>query len=250
MGTTIQFTVAVIMAIDSFGATAAWIQMGQSSRSGGYTTYVEQDSAQRDANKVKIWTMTDFASKQVNGYEYLSNRAQREYDCKTRQTRALYLTVHSMNMLGGVIVDTMNVPMKWSSVTPGSVAEAFFNFACGKRAVLPSDVMPETEAEVQRFLIQASGDMNKQLPSGNEYSTLVKTFVLPGRRLVYYSIVYPASGPTTPEKIANAKQIAINTLCSHPDPILRGYRVTMEYTNVDPKGKFLYSVSASPKDCR
>lgn len=106
-----------------------------------------------------------------------------------------------------------------------------------------------SDAEVTALLIQSSKDFNKQLPSGNANSTMVTTTVM-RRTLVFYSMVHPSAGVFTPERIANAKQIAINTFCSIPDPVYRELDVTFEYQNVDEQSRPLFKVSASRRDCR
>lgn len=109
-----------------------------------------------------------------------------------------------------------------------------------------------TDAEVEGLLLGLSKNLASQLPQvQNKYSTLLTTFVGPGRKFTYVFIVDPSSGPWTQARTDNAQQIAFNTYCVGPTmAAFREFGVTAAWTGKDPQGRFLYSVAASPRDCR
>lgn len=78
--------------------------------------------------------MYDYNSvEETDGETYLSQKDQREYDCKEEQERLLFYSMHSENMGRGNTVHAANTINKdWRPVAPGSVGEFSWQFACGK----------------------------------------------------------------------------------------------------------------------
>lgn len=96
--------------------------------------YADRSTIRKAGKKVKMWVLFDYktAMPLSTGKPYLSFQEQREFDCKKEQLRGLYSTFYSENMRMGEAVGIIDTPSNWSPVSPESMDEALWKFACGK----------------------------------------------------------------------------------------------------------------------
>lgn len=125
----------VMLAVVSNSATAKWVEVAGNDR---YTSYADPATIRKVGNKVKMWDLNDFKTRQAwkpgeGTGPYMSSKSLFEYDCKEEQMRMLSLSRHAENMSGGEVVASTDDPSNWSAVSPGSVGESLWKFACGKK---------------------------------------------------------------------------------------------------------------------
>jgi len=113
-------------------ASAEWTIAGGNDN---YIIYVDRATIRRNGNLVKMWSLKDLKTlrKIGDGESYLSDKGQHEYDCKEEKMRLLAFTYFSGQMGSGKVVLSDSDPGKWSPIEPGSVAEALWKIACGKK---------------------------------------------------------------------------------------------------------------------
>jgi hypothetical protein len=97
-----------------------------------FSTYADLATIRKRDSMVTMWTMVDFKNAQRAPYgpEYLSLRAQQEFDCNGARTRVLYFEQHSGQMGDEDVVATHAGPDEWKPVPPESNVEALWKIAC------------------------------------------------------------------------------------------------------------------------
>ena len=124
--------ILLLLLIVSTNVFAEWANVDDNDE---MTTYVDFGTIKKKGNKVKIWSLMDF--KTVQTYEkikFLSQLARNEYDCEEETRRMLDLFWYSVNMRQGEIVfSSKNIKNEAESIVPGSISEALFKIACGKK---------------------------------------------------------------------------------------------------------------------
>lgn len=122
---------SLLIAIFSKGAMAAWTEVGATAI---FSAYADSTTISKDGSKVKMWDLFDFSITQtVMNKQFLSIKSQREFDCKDKALRLRYTTYHSLKMGAGNIVNTSNLVRDWAPVSPESIDEILWKFACGKK---------------------------------------------------------------------------------------------------------------------
>ena len=120
-------------------ATAASAEWTFVSDTGGdtddYIQYVDRATIRKSGNFVKMWDLIDYKTVQtLAGESYLSEKVQNEYDCKEEKTRILAFTRFNRQMGNGkAFYNTSETSMKWRPISPGSIGEALWKIACGKK---------------------------------------------------------------------------------------------------------------------
>ena len=133
--TNMKKTILMLMlAAMSTGAMAEWVAIG-SGEDYASTEYVDSTTIRRSGDMVKMWSLSDYKSPQKNRglASSLSSKGQYEYDCKEERVRLLFATEHKKNMGAGDIVKTFAETSPWVPAPPGSIAEALWKVACGKK---------------------------------------------------------------------------------------------------------------------
>lgn len=124
---------ALMVALFSTSATAEWVQIGENNRSIAYI----DTAIRRSGDTATYWVMFDYKAVQESarsGRRYLSEKAQREIECRAERDRVLFFTWHSDQMGNGIVVYTGIKPTNWEPTSsPGSFANAFWQFICGKK---------------------------------------------------------------------------------------------------------------------
>ena len=126
-----RLLMGLMLLVTATAASAEWTNVGGSDN---YILYVDRATIRRSGNFVKMWDLKDHLTVQTAaGFSYLSNKGQVEYDCKEEKKRFLAFTWFDGKMGGGKGVYSDNDPSKWFPISPGSVDEALWKIACGKK---------------------------------------------------------------------------------------------------------------------
>lgn len=124
---------ALMLALFSASATAEWLRIGENNRSVAYI----DTAIRRSGDTATYWVMFDYKAVQESarsGRQYLSEKAQREIKCRSERDRILFFTWHTEQMGNGIVVYTGKNPTNWEPTSsPGSFANGFWQFICGKK---------------------------------------------------------------------------------------------------------------------
>jgi hypothetical protein len=115
-------------------AYAEWVPVVSSESAGGYTVYVDPETLRREGDGVEMWELYDYKTRgTAEGFSFLSFKKRNEYSCEEERLRTLAVMHYSGNMGSGMVVSSNSDIGKWKRVPPGSVGEALWKFACGKK---------------------------------------------------------------------------------------------------------------------
>jgi len=123
----------ILLAVVSSGSRAEWVEIGETEEK-DLTVYADPTTIRKTGNTVKMWSLDDYKSvRNTLGLMNLSSRSLNEYDCKEKQVTMHFLYVHSGNMGRGEAVQINGeYCCWWSHVSPESMGEILWKFACGK----------------------------------------------------------------------------------------------------------------------
>lgn len=128
-----RIVLALMLVMLSGNAVAEWVRIGENNRS---VAYVET-AIRRSGDIAVMWVLFDYKSIQESprsGKRYLSEKAQREIDCRSERERVLFFTWHAEQMGNGAVVYTGRKATDWEPTSsPGSYANGFWKFACRKK---------------------------------------------------------------------------------------------------------------------
>ena len=134
-----HLTLLPLLLIIGHGAHAEWVEVGATRI---FTAYAEPLTIQKAGDTVKMWEAMDFTTTQsVSGMQFRSIKSQREFNCKLSSIRLLYTRYYTQKMGDGNVVATSNVVRDWAPVSPESIDEKLWTFACAK------NVLPVAQAE-------------------------------------------------------------------------------------------------------
>jgi hypothetical protein len=121
----------MLLTVVSSSAAAEWVEVG---RAENITFYADPATIRRSGDLVKMWELHDLKTRYLfeMSKPVMSYMSKLEYDCKEEQSRQLYLSGHSGNMLVGERIFTNDYPDTWHQVVPGTITETLWKFACGK----------------------------------------------------------------------------------------------------------------------
>ncbi len=126
-------TIAMALALAAFssGLMAEWMDAGSNNN---FTSYADPTSIRKSGMMVKMWSLMDFKkeTQPAVGQPFRSIKSQGEYDCKGERTRILYSNYFNEKMGSGDVLSTSRNPTQWEPVSPESVANNLWKFACGK----------------------------------------------------------------------------------------------------------------------
>jgi len=125
---------ALLLATVSSGAAAAWVRVGGNKN---VVCYADPATITRAGNLVKMKSLLDFTAPQtdrsIGKAPYLSERDEREYDCRNERQRLLHFSLRAGQMFGGALVRSNSDDGGWLAVAPASLGEALWKTACGKK---------------------------------------------------------------------------------------------------------------------
>ena len=127
----------ILLALFSANASAEWQSLGTNA---GETAYVDMSGIlHRDRYRVRMWGLFDLQTPRNFGdLTYSSMKIQREYNCRTRESRIIARSVHTGKMGEGETIYSSNTHNKWLPVEPDSAEEALWNVACETPKQSPS----------------------------------------------------------------------------------------------------------------
>jgi hypothetical protein len=121
-----------LLVLSGVPAYAEWMSLGESDS--GTTVYADPATMRREGDLVKMSVLFDFKTIQTKaGVSYLSAKAQMEYDCAEQRFEGLAVLYFSGNMGNGNLLDRSSGKGKWLPVSPGSLDQALWKLACGKK---------------------------------------------------------------------------------------------------------------------
>jgi hypothetical protein len=109
---------------------AEWTKVHEYSKA---TVYVNLTTIQRDDTLVKMWSMSDYNSRQYTQHKesYRSIKSQAEYDCNERTRRIVSITLYSgKKSKGEVVYSNAYFDKPWIPVVLGSIEELELELAC------------------------------------------------------------------------------------------------------------------------
>jgi hypothetical protein len=123
----------VLIAVASGSATAEWSKV---SENGFDARYADVSTIERKGDLVQMSNLRDFDRIQElgNGKQYLSRKANWEYDCKNDQARPRQVYWYSERLGAGEVVASDVDPISWRLVVPGTQMHLLWSIACGKQA--------------------------------------------------------------------------------------------------------------------
>ncbi|TFH12837.1 MAG: hypothetical protein E4H07_00495 [Nitrosomonadales bacterium] len=124
----------LILALMNTNAIAEWTAVKWDHEDGGLTLYVDHATIRKENNRVKMLSLTDFEVIEKNETDLFSSRTQNEFDCEGKKMRQLYYALYSGSMGKGKMEHSNSEHLKWMPVKSGSMEEAMWTIACGKKA--------------------------------------------------------------------------------------------------------------------
>lgn len=112
---------------------AEWTEVEWSHEDGGLTLYVDYTTIRKEGSKVRMLSLTDFEIIEKDKTDLFSSRTQDEFDCEEKKMRQLFYALYSGNMGSGKMEHANSEHLKWMPVEPGSMGEAMWEIACGKK---------------------------------------------------------------------------------------------------------------------
>ena len=120
----------VLCLLLTLAAAPAWAEYGQWGEIPGKATfYIDPNTASRDGNLRRIWSIADM-KKRVEGV--LSSQSLYEFDCKEKRYRTLSFSMHSGHMAHGEIISKNNRPSEWEYIPPGNFLAETLRLVCSK----------------------------------------------------------------------------------------------------------------------
>ena len=109
---------------------AAWerIEATGQQESGDSTLYVDRKSIEQLETTRRIRQLYDMRSATPSGMR--SWISLEEYDCRGKQLRLLEAIAFAEPMAGGKQLGSMNIPLPWMRVTPGTSSERVLQIVC------------------------------------------------------------------------------------------------------------------------
>jgi len=84
-------------------------------------------------NRVKMLSLTDLVVEKEGEIDLFSSRTHDEYDCKEKKMRQLFYALYSGRMGSGKMEHSNSEHLKWAPIETGSMGEAMWKIACGKK---------------------------------------------------------------------------------------------------------------------
>lgn len=128
--------IAAILILAAFhGADAAeWTRVGGNNN---VACYADPASISRKGNLATMTNLLNFTTAQtelsVGHKPYRSQKETREFDCINERYRRTRFSLRADFMFGGALVNSIAADGAWNPVVPGSLGDALWKFACGKK---------------------------------------------------------------------------------------------------------------------
>ena len=100
-------------------------------------TIVSPATIERKGDIAKMKSLLNFTLPQtersIGNKPYLSQRDEREYDCRNPRYRLLHFSLRADPMFSGALVRSDSDDGEWKQVTAGSLGAALWRTACAKK---------------------------------------------------------------------------------------------------------------------
>lgn len=135
-----KIILAILLAVASCHATAAWVMVSESEAA---VVYVDPATILRTENRATLLELTDYRIVPDPNHPYQSAKRSYQFDCVEGALRTLSIVTFSGKMGGGEIVLAINEPTPWLLFVAGSVGEILWKIACNRGAgSLSSPILP------------------------------------------------------------------------------------------------------------
>lgn len=125
-------TLALVLTMASFPASAEWVKVAQTSTA---IFYVDNASIVKADTRVKVWHLIDLketGSASAAPADHLSAIGQSEYDCALHKYRNGYSAEYAGSMGSGLPIRSIIGSRAWAWITPDSVEGKISAFACSR----------------------------------------------------------------------------------------------------------------------
>lgn len=126
------WSLITLMVLSGNPAYAEWV--GLADVDSETHVYVDPGTIRRKGDLVKMWHLLDSKFPPKRSPEpFLSMKGQNQYDCAEERTRKLFEMFFSGNMGRGEQLYTNSDETRWEPAAPGSIGQAMWKVACGKK---------------------------------------------------------------------------------------------------------------------
>ena len=130
----LELALTVALAVLSHHAAADWARVAGNNT---VVCYADRASIERRGEMAKMKNLLNFTLPQtersVDNKPYLSQREEREYDCRRERYRLLHFSLRADPMFSGALVRSGPDDGEWKKVAPGSLGAALWRAACNKK---------------------------------------------------------------------------------------------------------------------
>jgi len=129
-----SLVVRLAFAVLALLSTSAWGEWTYVTGSDEFDAYVDLTTIRKNAGAASVWLLREYGvAHRVEGKAFLSSKLQEEYECEQKQSRLLFISWHTGSTGTGEVVATSSQPTQWRPVVAGSVGQALWKAACGRR---------------------------------------------------------------------------------------------------------------------
>ena len=122
----------LVLVVVCGNASAEWVRLS-TVLNGNITYYADPTTITRSGELAQMWVLQDYLTAQSSKH-YLSARSQSEYDCKNKNVRPISISLHTGNMGGGEMIDSVTArDDAWIPVPPDTMFETLWELACTKQ---------------------------------------------------------------------------------------------------------------------
>lgn len=129
----IIFPIVMLVMLFSSSAMAEWAKIDDFVGD-GRNVFVDIDSAERNGDRVTMWTLTNYAGpREVSNKEHMSTKTLEEYDCNNEQYRTLSIYWFSEHDAEGDVFYEETAPGKMKAILPDTNYSEARKIACAHR---------------------------------------------------------------------------------------------------------------------
>ena len=128
-----KLLIGIMLVFISSNAVAEWTYFSSTE---DFVTYIDMATIRKSGSISSLWTLDDYVHlKTVGGYNFLSTKYMREFDCNKETSRGVALIEYSKNMgLGSVVYSSDDEYVQsWKHNVPDTIAQHVWQIACSKQ---------------------------------------------------------------------------------------------------------------------
>ncbi len=108
-----------------FSYASRWVETGRTITA---QFYVDTQSIQRNGNLVTFWERRNYV--QRNKFGDLSTKANLVINCRTRESKLLFLITYDDFDNSGKVTTNTTVNQEWQPIAPDTIEESTMKFVC------------------------------------------------------------------------------------------------------------------------